>query len=67
MALKKTGSIGTSQTKPPLVLVYHGTPPKRTSDRYALRADRFRRHLDYLAVNGWQTLTMGELMAGDHL
>ena len=50
--------------KPPVILMYHGTPSSGGDDIYALSASLFRRHLDYLMDHGWHTLTLGKLMNG---
>jgi len=51
----------------PIVLMYHGIPTGSPEDRYALRADHFLRHLDYLQKTGWHTLTMEDLVKGERI
>ena len=63
--MKNTVNRHSTRMRPPVVLVYHGTPPGRSADPYSLHAERFRRHIDHLADNGWRTLTMRELLSGN--
>ncbi len=48
----------------PAMLMYHSVAPgKSTPDwRWAISMQRFQNHLDFLAAEGWATLTMSELI-----
>lgn len=47
----------------PIILMYHGTPDSSILNEYDVSTDNFKRHLDLLKQNGWQTVTVSELDA----
>jgi peptidoglycan/xylan/chitin deacetylase (PgdA/CDA1 family) len=50
-----------SNTRGPIILMYHGTPNNHPSSEYSIRAQRFKAHLRYLKNHGWHTDLFREL------
>ena len=45
----------------PIVLMYHGTTFGKPSSEYSIEARLFKKHIAYLADNGWQTRLIKDL------
>jgi len=50
-----------SNTRDPIILMYHGTPTNDPSSKYSIRADLFKEHLRYLKKQDWHTALFREL------
>jgi peptidoglycan/xylan/chitin deacetylase (PgdA/CDA1 family) len=50
-----------SNTRAPIILMYHGTPNIHPLSKYSIRADRFNAHLRYLKRHDWHTVLFREL------
>ena len=47
----------------PIVLMYHGTPVKKPSSEYSIKAERFAEHLKFFESHGWHTILFRELLS----
>jgi len=60
---------GRNSSRPPLILMYHGTIPGsgRPANKYSINSRRFRQQLDFLQEYGWNTLCVRDLARSDPL
>ncbi|PKD42124.1 hypothetical protein CWO84_01620 [Methylomonas sp. Kb3] len=56
-----------SQTRSPIVLMYHGTPDAQPESHYSISADLFAKHLRYLQQEGWTTVLFKDLQSAKSL
>lgn len=56
-----------TNTRSPIVLMYHGTPANQPESHYSIRANLFAKHLDYLKRKGWETVLYRDLHSGHAL